>query len=164
MAFLNAELALTPPAIETALMFRLRAAAMVFSTSTLTMALWIDAAISGMMVLNEFRSLFLQPGEHGGFQAGKAEIKISMVVSAGLRVRGECPWKQVESRVSLFCQFVNHRAGRIGQAEHLAGFVERLSGGIVKRPADYACRRDQANNRDEGMAAGNSQRNKCAFR
>ena len=66
----------------------------------------------------------------------------------------------MERRVTSLCELVDYRSCRIGEAEHLACFVESFSRGIIKCPANDIVREVLSYNREQGMPSGNRQRDK----
>ena len=59
----------------------------------------------------------------GRFQAAEAEIVVGFIA--------ERPGKIERGGIPGGGEAIDFRAGRIGQAQHLAGFIKAFSGGVV---------------------------------
>ncbi len=103
----------------------------------------------GQVVLHEVGfglDLLLEGVEDAGLQAAEAEVELAGV---GL---GE-----FDGGFSLFGELVDFGAGRVGEAEHLAGFVEGFASRIVDGAADDLLLQRRVDYDQLGVATGDRQ-------
>ena len=93
---------------------------------------------------------------HGGFEPRKAEIEAGPV--------GHRPRKFEYTAFTLPRPARNRWATGVAQPQQLGGLVERLAHGIVQRFTENGVVSQPAYVGDQGMAAGNQQRQKREFR